>query len=407
MQRIRDGDDAGDRLGRWLLVGAGGDHRAHPPTHRPASDDDPPAPMAAISSRTAASSFGGRSGAGVPPCGTGSRPDGGPAGRHGPLHGDQGRLVAAGPAPGTAARCLAVGGPSQVVGGGDQDLARLGQLEHGRARHAVVATVVGCTDRIFIRNCGSPRAVWASLCRAGSPARRAPRPGVGQGGQGCRVRAGEVGDQRSADRPTPAHRLVQHRGDEVADRHIQSFDGVNRTEHLGHPGAGRVEVEADVLAVAEQPVGRQGEPVAIDLEAVAQAWLDDAPAPGPSGRSAGGRRGPGPPGCHRGGERRPRRAAARRSPASGRRAARGCRAPIRRVGARGRVCHTSSSARSIPRTYPRVSGPGWGVGKPPAPAENLGWVGVVRKARWASAAAKRRRRAREVSRAAWLRNEPD
>ena len=82
-----------------------------------------------------------------------------------------------------------------------------------------------------------------------------------------------------ADRPAPAHRLVQHRRDEVADRHVQAFDGVDRAEHLGEPGSGRVEVEADLLAVAEQAVGRQGEAVAIDLEAMAQAGLDDALVP--------------------------------------------------------------------------------------------------------------------------------
>ena len=40
-----------------------------------------------------------------------------------------------------------------------------------------------------------------------------------------------------------------------------------------------MEVERDLLAVADQAVRRQGEAVAIDLEAVAQAGLDDAHVP--------------------------------------------------------------------------------------------------------------------------------
>ena len=75
VQRVRDEHDAGDRLGRRLAVGAGGDHRADPSAHRSAADDDPtvvrwrPARRAPPPSARA----GGRAPAG-PPCGTGSRP---------------------------------------------------------------------------------------------------------------------------------------------------------------------------------------------------------------------------------------------------------------------------------------------------------------------------------------------
>ena len=57
---------------------------------------------------------------------------------------------------------------------------------------------------------------------------------------------------------------------------VEPLDGVHRAEHLGDAGAGGVEVEADLLAVAEHAVRRQRQAVAVDLEAVAQPRLHDA-----------------------------------------------------------------------------------------------------------------------------------
>ena len=147
--------------------------------------------------------------------------------------------------------------------------------------------------------------------------------------------------------------------DDVAARRIEALDGVDRPEHLGHAGAGRVEVEADLLAVADQAVRRQGEPVAIDLEAVAQAGLDDPLRRGRSGRSGGGRRGPARRARRRRGRRRRHRAAARRSPAPGRRAARGCRARCAASGPAG-GCATprarpAASQAQLPEGFRRPS----------------------------------------------------
>ena len=87
------------------------------------------------------------------------------------------------------------------------------------------------------------------------------------------VDAGEVGDEGRADRAAPAHGPVQHAGDGRGGASAQPLGGVDRAEHLlqGEPLFSKR--EADVLAVAEQPVGAAGQPVAVDLEAVAQAGL--------------------------------------------------------------------------------------------------------------------------------------
>ena len=55
----------------------------------------------------------------------------------------------------------------------------------------------------------------------------------------------------------------------------QALDGVDRTEHLHEIGPRRVEVERDVVTFADESVLAPGEPVAIDLIAVAEPGLDD------------------------------------------------------------------------------------------------------------------------------------
>ena len=56
----------------------------------------------------------------------------------------------------------------------------------------------------------------------------------------------------------------------------QPLDGVDRTEHLGEVGAGRREVEREVVAVAEQPVRAVRQAVSIELEPVSKTGLHDA-----------------------------------------------------------------------------------------------------------------------------------
>ena len=59
----------------------------------------------------------------------------------------------------------------------------------------------------------------------------------------------------------------------------EPLDCVDRAEHLSEIGAGRGEVERDVLALTDQPVRAVRQPVSIDLEPMAEPRLDD-PVPG-------------------------------------------------------------------------------------------------------------------------------
>ena len=72
---------------------------------------------------------------------------------------------------------------------------------------------------------------------------------------------------------------MEDRGDDVAALRVEALDGVDRAEHLRERGPRGVEVERDLLAVADEAVGRQGEPVAVHLEPVAQSRLHDADVP--------------------------------------------------------------------------------------------------------------------------------
>ena len=105
-----------------------------------------------------------------------------------------------------------------------------------------------------------------------------PRGGIGERRQGGRLGAGEVGDQRRPDRAPPLRRLVQDRRHDQPARLLEPFDGVHRTQHLGEIGAGTVEVEAQIVGVADHPVPAAGEPVTVDLEPVSQARLHDSVA---------------------------------------------------------------------------------------------------------------------------------
>ena len=185
-------------------------------------------------------------------------PHGRPRRRRGPFDGDERRLITAGPGTGEQQQRRATSARHEWRGVGE-DLAGLGQLEHGRAGDALVAAVVGVHGAHL-----GPELGRDLLLRRRRRARREaedvqrPGPRVGERRQRRRVGAGEVGDQRRADRAAPAHRLVQHRGDDVAARRGR---GARRRRSPRAPGRspvpGRVEVEAELLAVAEQPVRRQ------------------------------------------------------------------------------------------------------------------------------------------------------
>ena len=55
----------------------------------------------------------------------------------------------------------------------------------------------------------------------------------------------------------------------------EAFNGVDGAEHLCEIGAGRVEIERDVVTVADHPMVALRQAVAVDLETMAQAWLHD------------------------------------------------------------------------------------------------------------------------------------
>ena len=56
---------------------------------------------------------------------------------------------------------------------------------------------------------------------------------------------------------------------------VERLERVDGTEHLGEVAAGGAEVELDVVALADHAVAADGEPVAVDLEPVPEAGLDD------------------------------------------------------------------------------------------------------------------------------------
>ena len=183
-----------------------------PPIDRPADHDHGPSPMAASSSRTAASSTGGRSGARRPALRYGkSARTVVHAGATARVDGDERRLVPAGTGAGEQQQRAERRRGHQARRGVGEDLARLGQLEHRRAGQRLVAAVVG-VDGAHLR----AELRRDLLLRRRRRARREaedverPRPRVGERRQRRRVGAGEVGDQRRADGPAPAHRLVQH-----------------------------------------------------------------------------------------------------------------------------------------------------------------------------------------------------
>ncbi len=93
-----------------------------------------------------------------------------------------------------------------------------------------------------------------------------------------RLGAGEVGDQRRPDRPPPLRRLVQHRRHDEPARLLEPLDRVHRAQHLREIGPRSVEIEAQIVGVADHPVPAAGEPVAVDLEPVTQARLHDSVA---------------------------------------------------------------------------------------------------------------------------------
>ena len=71
---------------------------------------------------------------------------------------------------------------------------------------------------------------------------------------------------------------MQHLGNEMTTGVLEAFCGVDRSEYLLQLVAVAVELELEVLALADQSVCRTGEAEAVDLETVTQAGLHDVVA---------------------------------------------------------------------------------------------------------------------------------
>ena len=58
----------------------------------------------------------------------------------------------------------------------------------------------------------------------------------------------------------------------------KSFRGIDSSENLAQTSSGAVEIERDLVAVANQAMGADGEPMAVDLKTVAEPRLYDSSA---------------------------------------------------------------------------------------------------------------------------------
>jgi hypothetical protein len=58
----------------------------------------------------------------------------------------------------------------------------------------------------------------------------------------------------------------------------KSFRSIDGTEDLAQIGSGAVEIERNLVAVADQAMVADGEPMAVDLKTVAEPRLHDSPA---------------------------------------------------------------------------------------------------------------------------------
>ena len=334
---------------RARRAAAGRRHRRRPSSTsaRPSTDrPSPPARRAgetpSSSSRTAAISTGGRSGALRPGLRYGKS-----ARTHG--CGATARSIA------TSDGCVAVGAGARV----EQHASSCGSCPTGsggpslRSRIALLAFVwsppwSGWTARIRgAVAASSPRASSALVVPTGKPSTSSAHAvGSASADSVVRLGAGEVGDQRRPDRAPPPRRLVQHRRDDVPARLFEPLDGVHRTEHLGEIAAGGCRGRSWIVVVlADQAVpavrrARDGRPGTGGAGAVARPGHRAR-----SGRSAGARRDAARRrrrGCDR---RRRRRAAARRSRAPGRPGGRGGRA-TRAGSARPAACARPRARRA-------------------------------------------------------------
>ena len=100
-----------------------------------------------------------------------------------------------------------------------------------------------------------------------------PPSRICQGAQLSGPGSGQMGHERWPDRPPPARRSGEHGPDRATGLETETLECVDGAQHLSHVGALRVELEGDVVPVADHDVPTAGETVTIDLVAVPEAGL--------------------------------------------------------------------------------------------------------------------------------------
>lgn len=102
-----------------------------------------------------------------------------------------------------------------------------------------------------------------------------PRSRVGDGRQRGVRAAEERADERLAQRAAPPIRTAQRRGDDAAGCCVKPFERVDGSKYLLERRALAVELEAELVANADERVHRPRQAVTVHLEAVAESRLCD------------------------------------------------------------------------------------------------------------------------------------
>ena len=116
-------------------------------------------------------------------------------------------------------------------------------------------------------------ATWRGLLGIEPEERHGPPPWIGEGSKFRRASTGEMGDERWSDRTAPPGGSGEYRPDDAASVKSETLEGVDGAEHLCDVGAFRIELEGDVVAVADHDVSAASETMSIDLIAVAETRL--------------------------------------------------------------------------------------------------------------------------------------
>jgi len=116
----------------------------------------------------------------------------------------------------------------------------------------------------------------ATRCRLGrieTEERHRPPSRIREGAQLSGPGSGQMGDERRPDRPPPSRGSGENRPDRAPCFEPETLEGVDSAQHLSHVGALRVELEGDVVTVADHDVPTARKAMTIDLVAMPEAGL--------------------------------------------------------------------------------------------------------------------------------------